>query len=63
MTPSGWQSVTDMIQNLAIIVMFVLLLMEHRLRRRIPNIHITLEGKNLLPGGVEETDGTKNQST
>lgn len=40
-----WQAITDLIQNLAIIVLFVLLMMERRLRRHIPNIHITLEGK------------------
>ena len=54
MTPNGWQSVTDLIQNLAIIVLGVLWFLEHRLRRHIPNVHITLQG-NLKPDACTGT--------
>lgn len=45
MTPDTWQNVTDLLQNLMIIFLAICLWGEHRLRRHIPNIHITLEGK------------------
>lgn len=53
MGTEGWQAMTDLIQNLAILSLGVLLFLEHRLRRHIPNIHITLEGK--LKSDQEDT--------